>query len=64
MALFVLTYAEQDFRLTGPFSSEEEAAEWGDAWNQRNSDDPRWNTIELDSDATQSAIYALPIEKP
>lgn len=38
---------ETEIQVHGPFANEYSAAEWGVHWQERNGDDPRWNTIQL-----------------
>jgi hypothetical protein len=61
MEHYILYYRKQALWLTGPFNSQEEAAEFGRENNPK--DNPCWNTIQLPIGVEQRT-YQTPVLNP
>jgi hypothetical protein len=57
--LYVMTWDDTSYRLTGPFSTRDEAEAWGLRWEEEHGSDLRWEMIRL-ADPTASPTVSAP----
>lgn len=48
MQHYVIRMRDTSYTVVGPFSSQTDAAEWGERDQAHGDDDPRWQVIRLD----------------
>lgn len=61
-AKHILVYAlPGQFRLVGPFETDDDLVRWGNRWQEENGDDPRWQQVELpDGHRDPILLHVLP----
>jgi hypothetical protein len=62
---YILTFAtdKDGLKIYGPFESGTALAAWGNAWQERGGDDPRWQQIGLNYLDEKTGVY-IEIEAP